>query len=38
MFDEGEYVVAGYSFYDEGSYMSKFIRYSKALKVLGVDS
>ena len=38
MFDKGEYVVVGYSFYDEGSYMSKFIRYSKALKVLGVDS
>ncbi len=38
MFDGGEYVVVGYSFYDEGSYMSKFIRYSKALKVLGVDS
>ncbi len=38
MFDKKEYVVVGYSFYDEGSYMSKFIRYSKALKVLGVDS
>ena len=37
MFDHGEYVVVGYSFYDEGSYMSKFIRYSKALKVLGVE-
>lgn len=37
IFDKGEYVVAGYSFYDEGSYMSKFIRYSKALKVLGVQ-
>ena len=38
MFDHDEYVVVGYSFYDDGSYMSKFIRYSKALKVLGVDS
>jgi hypothetical protein len=28
----------GYSFYEDGSYMSKFIRYSKALKVLGVES
>ena len=37
MFEHGEYVVSCYSFYDEGSYMSKFIRYSKALKVLGVD-
>lgn len=37
MLDQGEYVVVGYSFYDEGSYMSKFIRYSKALKVLGVE-
>jgi len=38
LFDNGEYVVVGYSFYDNGSYMSKFIRYSKALKVLGVLS
>ena len=38
LLDDGNYIVAGYSFYDDGSYMSKFIRYSKALKVLGVDS
>lgn len=36
IYDQGEYVVVGYSFYDDGSYMSKMIRYSKALKVLGV--
>ena len=38
IYRQDEYVVAGYSYYDDGSYMSKFIRYSKALKVLGVDS
>lgn len=38
LFHDGEYIVVGYSFYDNGSYMSKFIRYSKALKVLGVES
>ena len=38
LFHDDEYLVAGYSFYDNGSYMSKFIRYSKALKVLGVES
>ena len=38
LYRNGEYVVVGYSFYDNGSYMSKFIRYSKALKVLGVES
>ena len=32
-----EYLVSGYSSYEDGSYMSKFIRYSKALKVLGVE-
>lgn len=31
-----EYLVVGYSSYEDGSFMSKFIRYSKALKVLGV--
>ena len=38
LFTNNEYVVVGYSFYEDGSYMSKFIRYSKALKVLGVES
>lgn len=38
VFDDNQYIVVGYSFYDDGSYMSKFIRYSKALKVLGVES
>lgn len=37
IFKDNEYVIVGYSYYDEGSYMSKFIRYSKALKVLGVE-
>ena len=37
IFKDNEYVVAGYSYYDDDSYMSKFIRYSKALKVLGVE-
>lgn len=37
LFVDDEYVVIGYSFYDDGNYMSKFIRYSKALKVLGVE-
>lgn len=32
-----EYLISGYSSYEDGSYMSKFIRYSKALKVLGVE-
>ncbi len=34
----GEYLVVGYSSYEDGSYLSKFIRYSEALKVLGVES
>ena len=38
LYDKGEYMIVGYSYYDDGSYMSKFIRYSKALKVLGVES
>ena len=37
MCGEDEYLVIGYSSYEDGSYMSKFIRYSKALKVLGVE-
>lgn len=32
----GEYLVVGYSSYEDGSYLSKFIRYSDALKVLEV--
>ena len=32
------YLVTGYSSYEDGSYLSKFIRYSDALKVLEVDS
>lgn len=31
------YLVVGYSSYEDGSYMSKFISYSSALKVLGVE-
>lgn len=31
------YLVVGYSSYEDGSYLSKFINYSKALKVLGVE-
>ena len=34
---EGKYLVTGYSSYDDGSYLSKFITYSDALKVLGVE-
>ena len=33
-----DYLVVGYSSYEDGSYLSKFIRYSNALKVLEVDS
>ena len=32
------YLVTGYSSYEDGSYMSKFIKYSDALKVVEVDS
>ena len=32
----GNYLVTGYSSYEDGSYLSKFIIYSDALKVLGV--
>lgn len=35
--NDGEYLVVGYSSYDDG-YLSKFIRYSEALKVLDVES
>lgn len=34
---DGRYLVVGYSSYEDGSYMSKFINYSKALKVLEVE-
>ena len=34
---DGKYLVVGYSSYEDGSYMSKFINYSKALKVLEVE-
>ena len=32
------YFVVGYSSYEDGSYLSKFIRYSTALKILGVEA
>ncbi len=35
--DNNQYLVVGYSSYEDGSYLSKFIRYSDALKVLGVE-
>jgi len=35
--DKNNYLISGYSSYEDGSYMSKFINYSKALKVLGVN-
>ena len=34
---DGKYLVVGYSSYENDSYMSKFISYSGALKVLGVE-
>ena len=34
--DENNYLVSGYSSYEDGSYMSKFIKYSDALKVLEI--
>ena len=37
IFVDDMYLVVGYSSYEDGSYMSKFIRYSKALKVLNVE-
>ena len=36
IFVDDSYLVVGYSSYEDDSYMSKFIRYSKALKVLEV--
>lgn len=36
-FIDEKYLVVGYSSYEDGSYMSKFINYSKALKVLEVE-
>lgn len=35
-YNNGDYLVVGFSSYEDGSYMSKFIRYSDALKVLEV--
>lgn len=35
--DNGSYLVVGYSSYEDGSYFSKFITYSDALKALGVE-
>lgn len=34
---DNNYLVIGYSSYEDGSYMSKFITYSYALKILGVE-
>lgn len=36
IFDD-KYLVTGYSSYEDGSYLSKFITYSYALKILGVE-
>ena len=38
IYDKSDYLVVGYSSYEDGSYLSKFIHYSDALKVLGVES
>ena len=38
LYVDNNYFVVGYSSYEDGSYLSKFIRYSTALKVLGVES
>ena len=38
LYVDGKYLVVGYSSYEDGSYYSKFIRYSDALKVLGVEA
>ena len=35
--DNNNYLVVGYSSYEDGSYLSKFINYSSALKVLEVQ-
>lgn len=37
IFIHNKYIIVGYSSYEDGSYMSKFISYSKALKVLEVE-
>lgn len=37
IFIHGKYIIVGYSSYEDGSYMSKFISYSKAFKVLEVE-
>ncbi len=37
LLEENGYMILGYSSYEDGSYLSKFIHYSEALKVLGVD-
>lgn len=34
---DDKYLVTGYSSYEDGSYLSKFVTYSDALKVLGVE-
>ena len=34
---DGNYLISGYSSYEDGSYLSKFIKYSYAFKVLGVE-
>ena len=36
-FSNDNYLISGYSSYEDGSYMSKFLRYSEALKLLGVE-
>ena len=35
--DNNNYLISGYSSYEDGSYLSKFLRYSEALKLLGVE-
>ena len=35
--NDGDYLVSGYSSYEDGSYLNKFITYSDALKTLGVE-
>lgn len=37
IFIHNKYIIVGYSSYEDGSYMSKFISYSKAFKVLEVE-
>ena len=34
---DNSYLLVGYSFYEDGSYLSKFIKYSSALKILEVE-